>query len=335
MASIRKRKKKDGSISYYAEIVIKRNGEILHREGRTFLKLILAKTWAAKRELELQQQDVFSAPKKLIISELINEYLDNFETGRTKRFDLLKLAKSELAKKNIYRLNSSDIIKHCIERNKTAKPQTVKNDVIWLKAVLTTMKGVHSYNYSLDMFESASTVMRKEGLVARPDERNRRPTKQELWRISREYYRKKTPYLHMLWFSIYSTRRISEICKLKWDDINHEHRTILVRDMKTPGKKVLNIRAKIPKSAYKIIMRQPKIDCRIFPYNPRTVSDMFSKTCMRIGIDDLHLHDMRHEAVSRLFENGLNIADVSQVSLHQSWASLKIYTNLKPEDVDV
>ena len=42
------------------------------------------------------------------------------------------------------------------------------------------------------MFESASAVMRKEGLVARPDERNRRPTKQELWRISREYYRKKT-----------------------------------------------------------------------------------------------------------------------------------------------
>ena len=63
MASIRKRKKKDGSISYYAEIVIKRNGEILHREGRTFLKQILAKTWSAKRELELQQQDVFSAPK--------------------------------------------------------------------------------------------------------------------------------------------------------------------------------------------------------------------------------------------------------------------------------
>ncbi len=44
---------------------------------------------------------------------------------------------------------------------------------------------------------------------------------------------------------------------------------------------------------------------------------------------------MRHEAVSRLFEKGLNIADVSQVSLHQSWASLKIYTNLRPEDVDV
>jgi len=47
------KEKKDGSISYYAEIVIRRKGEILHREGRTFLKNKLAKIWAAKRELEL------------------------------------------------------------------------------------------------------------------------------------------------------------------------------------------------------------------------------------------------------------------------------------------
>jgi len=65
------------NFSYYAEIVIKRNGEILHREGGTFLKKILAKTWSAKRDLELQQQDVFSASKKLIFSELINVCFDN------------------------------------------------------------------------------------------------------------------------------------------------------------------------------------------------------------------------------------------------------------------
>ena len=61
---------------------------------------------------------------------------------------------------------------------------------------------------------------------------------------------------------------------------------------------------------------------------------MFSKTCKRLYIEDLHLHDMRHESISRLFEKELNIADVSQISLHQSWTSLKIYTNLKPEETE-
>jgi len=38
MASIRSRKKKGGSIAYYAEILIRCKGEALHREGRTFQK---------------------------------------------------------------------------------------------------------------------------------------------------------------------------------------------------------------------------------------------------------------------------------------------------------
>ncbi|MBE0470705.1 MAG: hypothetical protein IBX55_14500 [Methyloprofundus sp.] len=65
-------------MTYYAEILIRRKGEVLHREGRTFQRRALAKAWSAKRELELQQKEVFSAPEKLIISELINEYIENF-----------------------------------------------------------------------------------------------------------------------------------------------------------------------------------------------------------------------------------------------------------------
>jgi len=335
MASIRSRKKKDGSIAYYAEILIRRKGEILHREGRTFQRRALAKAWSAERELELQQKEVFSAPEKLIISELINEYIENFTSGRTKLSDLQKLAKSDLAKKDIYKLTSSDVIKHCIERNKTAKPQTVTNDLICLKSSLDTIKGVHNYDFSLEMISSAKAVLRKEGYIARSDERNKRPTKKELWMLSRAYYTKKAPYLHMLWFSIFSSRRISEVCNLMWADINHDNRTIYVRDIKSPGKKPISLWAKLPRPAYKIIMRQPKTSDKIFPYNPGTVSDMFTKTCKRLGIQDLHLHDMRHESISRLFEKKLSINDVCQVSLHQSWTSLKIYTNTNPGDLDI
>ncbi len=335
MASIIKRKRRDGSITYLVQITIKQKGEILHREARSFHQINLAKTWGAKRELELKQKEVFSTPEKLIISELINAYLKRFAAGRSKRFDLLRIANADIAQKNIYRLTSADIISYCEIRNRSAKPQTVKNDVIWLKSVLSTMKGVHNYDYSLEMFDSANAVMRKEGLIAQPDQRTRRPTDTELWAISRAYYRKKAAYLHMFWFAIYSARRTGEICQLRWNDINHNHRTILVRDIKSPGKKQINLTAKLPRKAYKIIMRQSQTNARIFPYNPRTVSDMFTKTCKLLNINGLRLHDTRHESISRLFEQGLSIADVTQISLHQSWSSLKIYTNLKPEDVDV
>lgn len=54
-----------------------------------------------------------------------------------------------------------------------------------------------------------------------------------------------------------------------------------------------------------------------------------------LGVDDLHFHDLRHEATSRLFGRGYPIQELAQFSLHESWTTLKRYTHLKPEDVPV
>ena len=54
---------------------------------------------------------------------------------------------------------------------------------------------------------------------------------------------------------------------------------------------------------------------------------------MKAGIKDFHWHDLRHEAVSRLFERGMNVMEVSAVSGHKSLSQLKRYTHLKPADL--
>ncbi|WP_320409374.1 MULTISPECIES: tyrosine-type recombinase/integrase [unclassified Aureimonas] len=48
-----------------------------------------------------------------------------------------------------------------------------------------------------------------------------------------------------------------------------------------------------------------------------------------LGVEDLRFHDLRHEGVSRLFEIGLNIPQVSVVSGHRSWISLKRYSHIQ------
>jgi site-specific recombinase XerD len=50
-------------------------------------------------------------------------------------------------------------------------------------------------------------------------------------------------------------------------------------------------------------------------------------------MDDLHFHDLRHEATSRLFEQGYQIQEVAIVTGHQSWDMLKRYTQLRPESL--
>jgi integrase len=74
-------------------------------------------------------------------------------------------------------------------------------------------------------------------------------------------------------------------------------------------------------------------DQRIFPYSPFSVSKLFTQACRDAKIEDLRLHDMRHEGTSRLFEAGWDIPEVAMVTGHRSWAHLKRYTNLKPTDI--
>ena len=47
--------------------------------------------------------------------------------------------------------------------------------------------------------------------------------------------------------------------------------------------------------SFDIAQRQPKIDERIFPYNPKSVSSGFQRVRNELGIEDLRYHDLRRE----------------------------------------
>lgn len=53
----------------------------------------------------------------------------------------------------------------------------------------------------------------------------------------------------------------------------------------------------------------------------------------RAGLVDLRWHDLRHEAICRLFEAGYEIQEVALVSGHRDWNMLRRYTHLKPESL--
>ncbi len=334
MAHIRKYTKKDGAAIYKAEIVVKKDGIVIHRESKTFLKARLAKDWGMRREVELQDSAVYKRRESLPICKLIERYLKEFNpAGRTKNSDLNALLKRDIARLDMHTLTTKDLIKHIRERNQECQPQTAANDLIWLNTVLKTMRGVVDLDVDMSIFDSAREVLRAEGLIAKALQRERRPTRKELWALSRFF--SGTPMLYVMWFALYSARRQSEITRIEWDDLKYDDKTCVLRDMKHPRLKGVKMRFKLPTSAYKIIMKQPKHSRYVFPMKSKTVGAYFSKACKLLGIDDLHFHDLRHEATSRLFERGYSIVQVQQVTLHASWATLQRYVNLNPGDLDV
>jgi integrase len=97
----------------------------------------------------------------------------------------------------------------------------------------------------------------------------------------------------MMEFAVWSCRRISEICRIRWDDVNHEDRTYLIRDMKDPRHKKGNIfLAPALGKAWDIIVAQPKVDERIFPWDPKSAGARWRISRDRLGIENLRFHDL-------------------------------------------
>lgn len=64
-----------------------------------------------------------------------------------------------------------------------------------------------------------------------------------------------------------------------------------------------------------------------------TVSHAFGDAAERAGCVNLHLHDLRREGTSRLFDLGLSIPEVATITGHKTWAMLAVYT--KPRVADL
>ena len=72
---------------------------------------------------------------------------------------------------------------------------------------------------------------------------------------------------------------------------------------------------------------------QVFPVSITALRGLWIRACRRAGIKDLHFHDLRHEATSRLFEKGLNPVEVATITGHKDTRMLMRYTHLRAGDL--
>jgi len=345
MATIKARRQANGSTRYTAVVRIRRGTTVLHQESRTFTHRSAALSWAKHREVALEEPAALARQRHgtPTLAELIRWYIQTFETvshwQRSKQTHLEFLERHSLSKIEALTLTSADLIRHVQSRRaEGAGPATVINDLIWIGVVLRAAKSVRELPVVPEIVQQARSACRELRLVAKPKKRTRRPTADELKRL-REHFKSRDqratiPMLAVMEFAITSARRESEICRLEWRDNDETARTGLVRDAKHPtGKDGNHRRFKYTPEAWALVSTQPETSDRIFPYDSKSVGAAFTRACHLLGIPDLRFHDLRHEAISRLFERGYQIHEVAQFTLHESWNELKRYTNLKPENM--
>jgi integrase len=86
--------------------------------------------------------------------------------------------------------------------------------------------------------------------------------------------------------------------------------------------------------AVRILEKLPRsLDGRVFGCTYESIHQAFARACALANIENLHFHDLRHEATSRFFEKKLNPMQVAAITGHKTLQMLKRYTHLRAEDL--
>jgi len=340
MGTIIARKRSNGTVGYTAQVRLKRGGRVVHSEANTFDRKTDASAWLKRRETELARPGALERLKQPdpTLAEIIDTYLADTkrEPGKTKAQVLRSIKRMPLGHMRASTITSADIT--AFAQSLTGKPQTVGNYMAHLSSIFVVARPAWGFPLDRQAMEDAQVVTKRLGIASKSRQRSRRPSLEELDMLMRHFQavrakrRDSNPMAAIVAFALYSTRRLEEITKITWADLNVARSWVLVRSMKHPGEKIGNdVRCTLPPEALRIVLAQPRISERIFPANTDAIGAAFTRACRLLGIEDLHFHDLRHEGISRLFEMGWQIPMVASVSGHRSWQSLKRYTHIEEQ----
>lgn len=331
----------------------------VRRKGRyiseTFIKRDDARRWASDTESQIDRNQTPTRSKVARLrtfKELIDVHIADMKEvgkapGRSKAAILAMLSR-RLGKKKIPELDRELFV--TFGRGRAAEgagPVTLSMDLGVIRLVLQHVNAVHGLSVSTEPVDLARYALKRLGLVGKSDERDRRPTEEELARLIAYFDgnpRQGIPMARIVKFAVATAMRQEEIFRVVWDDLNSRTKMLTIRDRKDPRQKKGNDQ-RIPLlgvsgyDALALIEEQRALrnnrDARIFPFNHRSAGAAFTRACRKLEIEDLHFHDLRHEGTSRLFEVGFAIQQVALVTGHKDWKMLRRYTHLKPEGLHV
>lgn len=328
-------------------VQVRRQG---HAISKTFARKSDADAWAREAERLIDNSidpTVRRVSPKDTFGLLIDLHIDDLAAVgkplRRSKDHVLRRLREELGDTPLSHMTRETLIRYGRERAKEgAGPATLAVDISFIGTVMTHAAAVHGLQVNTEAVKLARTALSRLGLVGASKERDRRPTQGELERLFAHFDanpRNTIPMTRIVKFAIATAMRIDEIFRIEWKTLDERTRTVLVPNRKDPRKKDGNDQ-RVPLLAVTgfdawALLREQR-DLRLnppacFPYNARSAGTAFQRAVKALKIEDLHFHDLRHEATSRLFEAGLTIEQVPLMTGHKDWKMLKRYTQLRPE----
>ena len=146
-------------------------------------------------------------------------------------------------------------------------------------------------------------------------------------------------YTHIPWmetfiqFQLMTGARRSESLSLTWDNIDFDNQTAFLPETKNGRPRKLPLRQDI----IALLRQLPRSTDAVFSITLDTLRQGWVRICTQTaltGADELHIHDLRHEAISRVADaggklpGGFSLVDLQAFSGHRDTRMLLRYTHL-------
>lgn len=321
MATIRKRQNK-------WQVQVRRTGFAC--VSKSFHKKADADSWARMLEAKADANELPQARKlfsNLDLSSLIiryqHEILPLKKGGANERIVLDAVLRRKISGTLLSAINVSTFASYRDERLKLVRASTVKREL----AILQHMFNVARSEWGIPLPNNPIELIQKPS-ASKP--RKRRLEAGELEALQDAVKGSRATYLWpLVELAIETGMRRGEMLKAEWRDLDLQVRKLTLNDTKNGEDRTIPLTVR----ATEVLLKLPRTDNRIFPVSPVAVRHAWERLRKRAGIEDLHFHDLRHEAISRFFEMGLSVPEVALISGHRDYRMLARYTHLRVEDV--
>jgi integrase len=324
MASIRKHRDK-------FQVQVRRKG--YPDISRSFHQLRDAKEWARQIEIEADRSELEPSRKQLdsiTLGELVKRYRDEV-TPRKKSSDVETIVlnaflRHRICKKPLSRITPADFSSYRDERLKEITAKSLKRN----------LSGIHN------MFEVArdewgipirENPLDKVKLKATDNRRERRLRDREYEKLLSAARTRQNPLIEkVIIFAVETAMRRGEILNLKWDQVDVRRRCVTILESKNGYSRTIPLTPKAS-AILDSCRRDGEGNDRVFSLTANSLKMAWGRMLEGTGINDLHFHDLRHEAVSRFFEMGLTVPEVASISGHRNSAMLSRYGHANIERI--
>ena len=244
------------------------------------------------------------------------------------KYRIEQLSRSFLGDKIVRTVTSVDIATYRDQRLSEVNPRTKKplsaSSVRLEMSLLSNFFDISRIEWGLCDENPVLKVRKPKS----PPGRDRRLTAREDRLILRYAHQHSNSDLYsIVVLALETAMRQGEILALEWEHINLKTRIAHLPTTKNGTKRDVPLSFKAREALVRLGV---KTSGRVFGYTNEGLKSTWRFMIRKLGIEDLHFHDLRHEAISRLFELGtLDVMEIAAISGHKSLAMLKRYTHLK------